>query len=135
MKENYKFYQLVISYLHIDVEMEKDGCNSDDVLSDVIKLVNNAFARIFKEAHINTTGGTERDSNKFVHQVLTMMRVLTSKDGGLSSYLDKIKENSFTKTSMKKTLNENRGTQINKEKRLGRSSLEQFSDYVKRLNW
>ena len=62
------------------------------VYGDAIRLVNNAFAYCFKEAHLSTTGGSDIEHNKYVGQVTTIMRALTSKDGDLSSHFDKIDE-------------------------------------------
>ena len=47
--------------------------------ADVIRLVNNAFAYTFKHASISTTSGSEIEINKYVGQVSTIMKVLTSK--------------------------------------------------------
>ena len=57
--------------------------------ASAIRLVNIAFGYCFKEATLSTTGGMEIELNKHVGQVSTIMRLLTSKDGDLSSYFDK----------------------------------------------
>ena len=46
----------------------------------------------FREASLKTTGGSEIELNKYVGPVSTMVRLLTSKDGDLSSCFDKIDE-------------------------------------------
>jgi len=55
-------------------------------------LTNNAFAYVFKEARLSTTSGSDLEHNNFVGQLSTIMRDLTSKDGGLLSHFDKINE-------------------------------------------
>ena len=46
----------------------------------------------FREASLTTTGGSEIDLNKYVGPVSTMMRLLTSKGGDLSTCFDKVNE-------------------------------------------
>jgi len=49
----------------------------------VIRLVNDAFAHVFKEATISTNDGSEIEVSKFYGPVSTKMGVLTSKDGDI----------------------------------------------------
>ena len=73
--------------------LKKGGGNIKEDNTDVIRLVKDAFAQIFKEVYLYTTGGTEIESNNFVGHVSTIMRVQTSKHGDLSSEFDEIYEN------------------------------------------
>ena len=60
-------------------------------------MVDNSFAFCFKEASTSTTGGMEIEHVKFLGQVTTILRSVTSKDGDLLSYVDNVN------TSMKNT--------------------------------
>ena len=55
-------------------------------------MVNNKLAYIFQEGRLFTSAGTEIEPNKKLGNVSTIMRLLTQKDGDLSSYFDKIDE-------------------------------------------
>ena len=55
-------------------------------------MVNNAFAYIFQEGRLSTSAGVEIEHNKNLGNVSTIMRLLTEKDGDLSTYFDKINE-------------------------------------------
>ena len=67
-------------------------------------MVNNAFAFTFKEARLSTTCGSGLEHDKFVGQISTIMRLITSKDGDLISRFDKINENDIDKASLKQLL-------------------------------
>ena len=109
--ENKNFHEIGGSYLEFDITVRKaDNVNfritNDDATNEVIRLVNNAFANCFKEGVIQTTGGMELENIKFLGQVSTIMRVLTSKDGDLLSHFDKIDETQAesNNTSLKQML-------------------------------
>ena len=55
-------------------------------------MTNNAFAYIFKEARLSTKSGCDLEHNKFVGQISTIMRALTSEDRDLLSQFDNINE-------------------------------------------
>ena len=61
---------------------------------------------MFKEARLATTADGDLEHNKFVGQVSTIMRTITSKDGDLLSKFDNINEGNedadFDSTSLKK---------------------------------
>ena len=59
------YYQTDNSCFQFDRELKNDGGNVEDDNTDITRLVNNAFAHIFKEIVILTKGGTEKESNKF----------------------------------------------------------------------
>ena len=89
--ENLIYIQICNSYLEIDIEVKKaDGTNFAN--ADAIRLLNNGFAYIFQEGRLSTSAGTEIEHNKNLPIVSTIMRLLTQKDGDLSSYFDKIDE-------------------------------------------
>ena len=52
----------------------------------------NAFAFVFKEARLSTTSGGDLEHNKFVGQISTIIKSLTSPDGDLLSQFDNINE-------------------------------------------
>ena len=88
--ENNNFHQIGNSYLQFDITVQDPtaGFNANAE----IRLVNNAFAYCFKEGVIQTTGGMELENIKFLGQVSTIMRCLTSKDGDLLSHFDKFND-------------------------------------------
>ena len=89
--ENLNYIQIGNAYLEIDKVVKRaDGNNFSD--ADGITLVNNALAYVFQEGRISTSAGTETEHNKNLGNVSTIMRLLTQKDGDLSSYFDGIDE-------------------------------------------
>ena len=109
--ESNNYHQLGISHFGFDNTVrEADGNNfnltNDPATNEVIRLVNIALAYCFKEVTMSTTGGMEIEQVKFLGQVSTIMRALTSKGGGLLSHLDNIDEtqNAINNTSLKQML-------------------------------
>ena len=93
-EKNY-YYQIGNAYLQYEAKILKDvAVGASRVLVDVdaLRLVNNALAYCFEEAHLNTTGGSDIELNKYVGQVSTIMRALTGKDRELLCHFDKIDE-------------------------------------------
>ena len=89
--ENLNYIKIGNAYLDIDKEVRKaDRTNFAN--ADEIRLVNNRLAYIFQEGRISTNTGVEIENIKKLGNVSTIMRLLTQKDGGLSSYFDKIDE-------------------------------------------
>ena len=89
------YHQIGKAYLQYELTIEKVvavAANRVLVNGDSIRLVNRDFAYCFEEARSTTTGGSDIEHNKYVGQVLTNMRALTSKDGDLLSHFDKIDE-------------------------------------------
>ena len=97
----------------------------------MIRLVNNAFAYTFKHASISTTSGGEIEINKYVGPTSTMMRVLTSKDGDIISYFDKINEPDVNNTTLKQRLINNHTIAANKGKLTGQLPLEHIFGFCK----
>ena len=87
--------------------------------------MNNAFGYSFNEGTISTTGGMEIEQVKFLGQVSTIMRALTSKDGDLLSEFDNINEteNGINNSSLKQMLINNL-TEANRGKSKGHLPLE-----------
>ena len=103
--ENNNYHQNGNAYLQYDITVRRAN-NADFIDADVIRLVNNAFAYCFREATLSHTGGSEIEQNKYVGPISIIMRVLTSKDGDLMSYFDKIDETeaNLNNTSLKHIL-------------------------------
>ena len=87
--ENSSYHQIGNAHLEFDITVR--NTDNDNALADasIIRLTNNALAFCFKEDRLSTTGGSDLEYNKYVVQVSTIMRLLTSKDGDLSSCFDK----------------------------------------------
>jgi len=79
--ENNNYHQIGNSYLEFDITVRRQ--DNVDFDNEAIRLTNNAFAYAFKEARLSTTSGSDLEHNKFVGQVSTILRTLTSKDGDL----------------------------------------------------
>ena len=90
--EKNKYHQIGIAYLKFNITVrENDTTNFH--YDDPIRLVNNPFAFCFKEASLRTTIGGDIEINNFCGPVSTIMRVISIKDGDLSSQVDNINEN------------------------------------------
>ena len=90
--ENNNYHQKGNAYLEFNITVRKnDSTNFHN--DDAIRLVNNAFAFCFKEAHLSTSLGSDIETNKFCGQVSTIMRAISNKDGDLLSQFDNINEN------------------------------------------
>ena len=134
--ENNSYHQIGGSYLEFHITVRRnDKIDFDD--DSAIRLTNNAFAYVFKEARLITTAGSDLEHNIFVGQVSTIMRTLTFKDGDLLSQFDKITESMganeaatgdiITNTSLQKMLisnHNNVGQEVKRCKIKGQLSLE-----------
>ena len=96
-------------------------------------MVNNAFAYIFQEGRISTSAGTEIEHNKNLGNVSTIMRILTQKDGDLSSYFDKINESEgeIGNSTLKKMLINNHTHNVNKGKIRANLPLEHIFGFCR----
>ena len=82
--ENNNYNQIGNAYLEFDITVRKVVVAPADpnfANADQIRLINNAFAYCFTQAALGTTGGGDLEDVKYVGQVSTIMRLLTSKDG------------------------------------------------------
>ena len=103
--ENNNYHQVGNSYFEFDITVRRED-NANFTNNSALRLTNNAFAYCFKEARLSITSGSDLEHNKYVGQISTIMRVLTSKDSDLLSQFDNINEgngnNDFNSTSLKK---------------------------------
>ena len=131
--ENNNYYQIGNSYLEIDITIRKvvaDGANFEN--ADQIRLINNAFAFCFSQATLSTTGGMDIEDIKYVGQVSTIMRLLTSKDADLSSYFDKNGESVIDNNNpLKQILINNHTVDANKGRVKGHLALENIFGFCK----
>ena len=128
--ENNNYHQIGNAYLEFDITVRSTAGNFTK--ESVIRLVNNAFAFCFKEASITTTGGMDIEVNKYVGQISTIMRMLTSKDGDLSSYFDKNGESVLDNDNpLKKILINNHAVEANKGRIKGQLALEHVFGFCK----
>ena len=119
--ENNNYHQIGKAYLQNELKIEKDvavAANRALINGDAIRLVKNAFAYCFKEARLSTTGGSDIEHNKYVGEVSTILRALTSKDGDLLAHFDKIdeSESEIENTSLHHDLINNHDVDANNEK-------------------
>ena len=135
--ENNNYHQVANSYLSFDIVVRKANGNDfnftdNPATNQVIRLVNNAFVFCFREGTLSTTGGMEIKQFKFLGQVCTIMRALTSKDGDLLSHFHNIDEtqNGINNTSFKQMLITNL-TKANRGKIKGALPLEHDFGFFK----
>ena len=90
--ENNNNYRIGNAYLEFDITIRKVVVAPADpnfANGDQIRLINNGFVYCFTQATLATTGGEDLEDIKYVGQISTIMRLLTSKDKDFSSYFDK----------------------------------------------
>ena len=106
--------------------------NPNFIDTDQIRLINNAFAYCFTQATLSTTGGMDLEDIKYVGQVSTIMRLLTSKDSDLSSYFDKNGESVINDDNpLKNILINSHAIEANKGKIKGHLALENIFGFCK----
>ena len=128
--ENNNYYQIGNSYLEFDITGRNTAGNFTD--ASAIRLINNAFAYCFTQATLSTTGGMDLEDIKYVGQVSTIMRLLTSKDSDLSSYFDKNGESVIDNDNpLKKILINNHAQEANKGKLKGHLVLENMFGFCR----
>ena len=87
--ENNNYHQVVNAYLEIDITVRNPAAVFVD--DTAIRLTNNGYAYVFQEARLSTST-TDLEHNKYVDQISTIMRALSSRDGNLLSQFDNINE-------------------------------------------
>ena len=128
--ENNNYYQIGNAYLEFDITVRNTAGNFTD--ASAIRLVNNAFAYCFSQATLSTTGGMDLEDIKYVSQVSTIMRLLTSKDSDLSSYFDKDGESVINNDNpLKKILINNHAQEVKKGKIKGHLALEHIFGFCR----
>ena len=93
--ENHKSIQVGNGYLEFDIRVRRaDGSPFTIVApgNDIIRIVNNAIAYTIDDARISSSNGVETEQNKYVGPISTIMRIVTQKDGDLSTDFDIIDE-------------------------------------------
>ena len=130
--ENNNYHQIGNAYLEFDITVRNPAANFTD--ASVIRLVNNGFADCFKQATLSTTGGMDLEVIKYVGQVSTIMRLITSKDSDLSSCFDKNGEKALDDNNpLKQILINNHADEVNKGKIKGQLPLEHKLGFCKTL--
>ena len=133
--ENNNYHQIGNAYLEIDITITKIAAPPNNPIlidADQQRLINNAFAYCFTQATLSTTGGMDLDDIKYVGQVSTIMRLLTSKDSDLSSYFDKGGESVIDDNNPLKTiLINNHDEAANKGKIKGHLALEHIFGFCR----
>ena len=133
--ENNNYHQIGNSYLEFDITVRRDDAVAfPDNNNSRIRMTNNGLAFVFKEGRLSTTSGSDLEHNKFIGQVSTIMRTLTSKDGDLLSQFDNINEGNgdddFDSTPLKKMMI-NDHDNPNKGKIKGQLALEHIFGFCK----
>ena len=93
--ETYSFIQVGNGYLEFDIRIRNAIGDPFNIglapAGDTIRLVNNAFAYTIHVARISASAGVEI-GKKHVGPIASIMRLVTQKDGDLSTYFDIIDE-------------------------------------------
>ena len=101
---------------------------------EVIRFVNNALAFTIHDARNSTSSGGELQQNKFCRSFSTIVRLLTQREGDISTYFDIIDESEGgSNTSSLKQLLLNNHTEANRGIVKGNLPLEYFLDFVDHL--
>ena len=133
--ENHNFIQVGNGYLEFDIRIRRDDGNAFTIVApgnDIIRLVNNAFAYTIHDARISTSAGVEIEQNKYVGPSSTIMRLITQKDGDLSTYFDVTdeSEDKINNSSLKKILIDNH-TEANRGLIRGHLPLEYIFGFAR----
>ena len=83
---NNNYHQIGNAYLEFDITVRNPAANFTD--ASAIRLVYNAFAFCFKQSTLATTRRMVLEDIKYVGQMSTIMRLITSKDSDLPSCFD-----------------------------------------------
>ena len=133
--ENNNYHRIRNAYLEFDLTIRKFveiPNNPNFINTDQIRLINNAFAYCFTPATLSTTGGMDIEDVKYVGQVSTIMRLLTSKDNDLSSYFDNNGEAVINDDNpLKQILINNHAVEANKGRIKGHLALEHIFGFCK----
>ena len=112
--ENDNYHQIGNAYLEFHITVRDTAGAFTDASNE--RLINNAPSYCFKGARLSTTGGSDFEHCKYVGQVSTIMRFLTSKDSDLSSCFDKSGESALIDNNVLKRILINNHTDANKGK-------------------
>ena len=130
--EKINYIQIGNSYLEIDIEIRKTE-RTNFTNADKIILDNNGLGYIFQEERLSSSAGTEIEHKRNLGNVLTIMRLLTQKDGDLSSYFDKIDETEggIDNSTIKQLLIDSHTNEDNKGKLGANLPLEHIFGFCK----
>ena len=139
--ENNNYHQVGNAYLEFDITVSNPTPNPpvfDD--NSPIRITNNGFLYVFKEARLSTSTN-DLEHNKYVGQISTIMRVVSSRDGDLLSQFDNIDEKLgadehattaiIQDTSLHKMLITNHENDPNRGKIKGQLPLEHIFGFCK----
>ena len=136
---NNTYHQIGNSYVEFDITVcRADNANFTD--NRALRLVNHSFSFCFNEAPLSTTSGRDLEHNKFVGQVSTIKRAITSRDGDLLSHFDRNNEetgactvtaDNIKCTSLKEMLIGNHTEVANRSKTRGQLPLEHIFCFCK----
>ena len=133
--ENHNFNEVANGYFEFDIRVRRVDGNAFTIVApgnDIIRLVNNAFAYAIHDARISTTAGVVIEQNKYVGPISAIKRLVTQKDGDLSTYFDIIDEteNGINNSSLKQILNNNH-TEANRGLIRGHLPLEYIFGFAR----
>ena len=133
--ENNNYHQIGNAYLEFDITIRKIAAPPNNPIlinADQLRLINNAFAYCFNQATLSTTGGMDIEDIKYVGQVSTIMRLVTSKDSDLSSCFDRGGESVIDNNNpLKKILINTHDEAANKGRIKGHLPLEHIFGFCK----
>ena len=90
--ENNNYHQIGKAYLEFDITVSNPTVNPAVFdHNSPIRLTNNGFAYVFQEARLSTSTA-DLEHNKYIGQISTIMRVVSSRDGDLLIQFDNINE-------------------------------------------
>ena len=138
--ENNNFHQIGDAHLEFGIIVRAQ--NAADAFDDdsPIRLTNNGFSYVFHEARLSTATA-DLEHNKYVGQISTNMRLVSSRDGDLLSQFDNINEetganeaatsDNIRSTSLNKMLFTNHEENANRGKIKGQLPLEHIFGFCK----
>ena len=138
--ENNSFHQIGNAYLEFDVTVRAQNAGDAFDEDSPIRLTNNGFAYVFQEARLSTST-TDLEHNKYLGQISTIMRVVSSRDVHLLSQFDNINEEicanedatseNICCTSLNKMLMTNHEENANRGRIKGQFPLEHIFGFCK----
>ena len=89
--ENNNFHQIGNAYLEFDITVRAQNVADAFDEDSPIRLTNNGFAYVFQEGRLSTST-TDLEHNKYLGQISSIMRLVSTRDGDLLSQFDNINE-------------------------------------------
>ena len=138
--ENNNFYQIGNAYLEFDITVRAQNAADAFDENSPIRLANNGLAYSFQEARLSTST-TDLEHDKYLGQISTIMRLVSSRDGDFLSQFDIINEDvganetatsdNIRSTSLNKMLITNHEENSNRGKIKGQLPLEHMFGFCK----